>query len=380
MPKAPSLPEQIKASAESPPQQYEKPLDMGQLVSTGSLLLDLAVSGGVSRYGGLPGRIIVQVYGPNSTGKTTLMSEVLGHVQRAGGAYRVRDPEARLNAAYCKTFGVKLDQGDIERTGTITDMFEGLIGPLVTKAVPGGGKATRRDTAKAWVPDPAKVNIYAVDSLAALASRMEMEQGDKLGQKRAKDFSEGFRMISDHIWNHNILMFCTDQVRDNIGGYGEAQKPGGGNAIGYYSSLRIRLKKVKDLVKEVWLPGMPIDSSGKPKGEKHVYGLEVEAFVKKSSCDRATRTANLRLIFNYGIDDIGANLQWLKAHGQMEEHPTKPGTKAGYVIGDKNFVSLDAAIKFVEDEGLEQDVRDWVVDVWNMMEDQVRPRRKEKVR
>ncbi len=370
--KMPSLSEQIKDSAKSPPQQFVKPLVWDQLVSTGSLLLDLAISGGVSKYGGLPGRIIVQVYSPNSTGKTTLMAEVLGAVMRDGGKYRVRDPEARLIPSYCETFGVVLNQDEIERTGTITDMFEGLIGPLVTKTV-GNAKVTKRDTSQAWTPSPDRVNIYAVDALAALASKMEMEQGDKMGQKRAKDFSEGFRMISDHIYKHNILMFCTDQVRDNVGGYGEAQKPGGGNAVGFYSSLRIKLRKTKDLTRKVELPGMA-------EAEKHVYGIEIEAFVKKSSLDRAFRTAPLRLIFNYGFDDIGANLQWLKAHGQMEEHPTKPDTKAGYVVGDKNFVSLDGAIKYVEDEGLEQDIRDWVVDVWNQIEEQVRPKRKEKVR
>jgi recombination protein RecA len=365
---AKSLPEQIKDSAKSPPQKHTKPLDMEQLISTGSLLLDLAISGGVSKYGGIPGRTIVQVYGPNSTGKTTLMAEALGYVQRGGGKYRVRDPEARLKPSYCKTFGVHLDQEDIERTGTITDMFEGLIGPLEEAK----GKTTRNKT-KAWEPDPTKINIYAVDALAALASKMEMEQGDKMGQKRAKDFSEGFRMISDHIYTYNILMFCTDQVRDNVGGYGEAQKPGGGNAVGYYSSLRIKLKKVKDLVKEVKLEGMD-------KPDKITYGIEVEAFIKKSSIDRPFRTAPLRLLFNYGYDDIGANLQWLKAHGAMSEHPTDPTKKPGYVIGEKNFGSLDAAIKYVEDEGFEQDVRDWVVDIWGQIEAQATPERKEKVR
>ena len=108
-------------------------------------------------------------------------------------------------------------------------------------------------------------------------------------------------------------------------------------------------KKVKDLTKEVKLPGMD-------KADKITYGVEVEAYIKKSSLDRPFRTAPLRLIYNYGYDDIGANLQWLKAHGQMEEHPTKPGTKTGYVIGDKNFGGLDAAIKYVEEEGLESDV------------------------
>ncbi len=363
-----SLPEQIKESSQTPPQQYESPTDLTHLVSTGSLLLDLAISGGVSRYGGLPGRTIVQVYGPNSTGKTTLMAETLGYIQRAGGQYRVRDPEARLNKNYCETFGVKLNQEEIERTGTITDMFEGLIGPLETKA----GK-TARSTDKAWKPNPSKINIYAVDSLAGLASRMEMEQGDKMGQKRAKDFSEGFRMISDHIYTHNILMFCTDQVRDNVGGYGETQKPGGGRAVGFYTSLRIRLKKIRDLVKEIKLPGME-------KGEKSVYGIEVEAFVRKSSLDRPFRTAPIRIIFNYGLDDIGANIEWLKAHGAMATHPTDPDKKPAYVLGDKNFVSLDAAIKYVEENDLEEAVRETVVDLWNEIEDQVRPQRKEKVR
>lgn len=362
------LTEQIKASAKSPPQQHIKPLDMDQLISTGSLLLDKAISGGVAKYGGIPGRTIVQVYGPNSTGKTTLMAEALGYVQRAGGKYRVRDPEARLVPAYCKTFGVHLNQDEIERTGTITDMFEGLIGPIEEK-----DKKTKRNTEKAWTPDPTKVNMYAVDALAALASKMEMEHGDKMGQKRAKDFSEGFRQISDHIYNYNILMFCTDQVRDNVGGYGEAQKPSGGNAVGYYSSLRIKLKKTGDIVKEVKLDGMT-------KSEKVTIGIEVEAFVKKSSIDRPFRTAPLRLIFNYGWDDIGANLQWLKDHGAMQVHPTDPNKKPSYVIRDKNFMSLDMAIKFVEDEGLEQEIRDRVVEIWDQIEEQATPIRKEKVR
>jgi len=367
-----TLSEQIQESAKAAPQEWERPVAFDQVVSTGSTLLDLAISGGVVPGGGLPGQIIVQVYGPNSTGKTTLMAEVLGHVQRAGGQFKVKDSESRLNAAYCHTFGVKINQGDIERKGTITDMFEFLIGPLETKTV-GASKITKRNTDKAWIPDPTNINIYAVDALAATASKMEMEQGDKMGQKRAKDFSEGFRMITDHIYNHNIIMFCTDQVRDNVGGYGEAQKPGGGNAVGYYSSLRIRLKKTKDLIKEVQLPNMA-------KTEKHLYGIEVEAFIKKSSLDRAYRTATLRLIFNYGLDDIGANLEWLKQHGTMAEHPTDPTKKAGYVIGDKNFVSLDRAIEYVEQNDLEDAVRETVIDVWGQIEEQVKPKRKEKVR
>jgi RecA/RadA recombinase len=370
--------EQIQQAAQAPPQLHERPIYFDQVVSTGSTILDLAISGRVTKYGGLPGRIIVQVYGPSGTGKTTLMAETLGHVQRAGGKYRIKDPEARLIPSYCKTFGVHLNQEEIERTGTITDMFETLIGPLVEKATP-KGKVTKRDTSLAWTPDPSHINIYGVDALAALASKMEMVQGDKLGQKRAKDFSEGFRQISDHVYNHNILMFCTDQVRDNIDGYGEKQKPGGGNAVGFYASLRIRLKPMGPLTKEVQLPGMA-------KPEIHVYGIEVLAEIRKSSLDRSFRTAPLRLIFNYGYDDIGANLKWLQAHGAMR-HPDDP-TKvyAGYVIGDRRFPqntpggAFDAAVRFIENENMEDDIKEWVVELWNEIEDQVAPQRKPKAR
>jgi len=372
-----SLPEQIQQSAQAPAQVFDKPLDWGQLVSTGSLLLDLAISSSVARYGGIPGRCIVQVYGQNSTGKTTLMADVLGAVQRAGGQYIVRDPEGRLNPGYCDTFGVKLNQSEVIRTGTITDIFETLIGPIITKTKQDQqtGKEvevkSKRDKTKAWAPDPSRINIYAVDSLASLASRMEMDQGDKMGKKRAKDFSEGFRMVSDHIFAHNILMFCTDQVRQRDMG---PEDTSGGNAIGFYSSLRIGLYKTGDITREIKVGAMA-------KAEKHVVGISVVAWIRKPVLNRPGYRVPLRLIYNYGWDEIGANLEWLKAHGQMEEHPTKPDVKKiGYVIGDKHFVSLEGAIRYVEENNLEQDIRDWVVDVWGEIEEQLRPKRKEKVR
>jgi len=356
----------------SPPQSHERPLDTINLISTGSTLLDKAISGGVSKYGGLPGKTIVQVYGPNSTGKTTLMAEVLGSAQRAGGECRIRDPEARLNVNYCKTFGVNLRQKDIERTGTITDIFEALIGPLEKKGDDDTKGKVRRNTSKAWEPNPSKINFYGVDSLAALASKMEIEQGDKIGQKRAKDFSEGFRIVSDHIWYYNILMFCTDQVRDNIDGYGERQKTSGGNAVGFYASLRIRLRQTGVITKKVKLP------NGKTKEE--VVGINVEAFIRKSSIDRPYRIAPLRLIFNYGYDDIGANLQWLKDIGIFSNHPDDPTKKAGYIVKNKNFVSLEAAILYVEENNLEQELKEEVIELWDSLEAQVQHGRKEKVR
>jgi RecA/RadA recombinase len=375
-----TLPEQIQDSAKATPQEWERPVAFDQVVSTGSTLLDLAISGGVVPGGGLPGRIIIQLSGQNSTGKTTLAASTLAYVQDKGGKYRINDFEARLIASYCQTFGAKLNQDHIERGGTITDLFEGIIGPLETKKI-GNTTVTKRNNELAWTPDKSHINMLLVDALAAAASKTEKEKGDKMGMKPAKDFSEGFRLIMDHIYNHNILMFCTDQVRDKGTDFhgNPIQDTGGGNAIGFYASLRVTLRKIKDLVKEVWLPGMPTDAKGNPKGEKHVYGIEVEAYVRKSSLDRPYRRAKLRLLFNYGYDDIGANLEWLKEHGAM-------GTEPGYRVVDQYFPAntkggaLEAAIEYVEQNNLEDAVKEAVIDVWGQIEEQVKPKRKPKER
>ena len=361
------LSEQVVEAAASPPQQFDKPIDWSKTASTGSLLLDKAISGLRCRQGGLPGGILVEISGPPGSGKTTVMAELVGSVQRLGGVARIKDPEARLDPPYCQQMGVKFDPACYSRPDTITDVVESLVGPLETK-----NNKTRRNIEKAWTPKPDFVNCEGVDSLAALSTRMELEQGDKMGQRRAKELSEGLRIIARHIKNHNILMVCTNQLRENIDGGQFAPKmvTPGGQAITFYSSVRIQLKIVGKLT----------------KGDA-VIGKQIEAYVSKNSLDVEWRTAPLRLVFGYGIDDIGANLQWLKEHNQMDDHPTEPGKKAlGYVVGDKYFPpnlpggALDAAIKYVEDNNLEEDIKDWVMDTWDRVESEARPKRKEKAR
>jgi hypothetical protein len=194
---------------------------------------------------------------------------------------------------------------------------------------------------------------------------MEIEQGDKMGQRRAKELSEGMRLIARHIGHHNILTVFTNQLRDNVDGGQFSPKTitPGGHAIPFYASVRIQLRPAGKIT----------------KGDV-IVGKMIEAFVSKNSIDIEWRAAPIRLVFGYGIDDVGANLIWLKQHGTMDEHPTDPTKKPGYVIGDKNFVSLDAAIKYIEDNGFEEDIREWVVDVWGQVEEKSRPKRKDKVR
>lgn len=365
------LPEQIKEIAKSPPQQLIEEVDWGRrkTVSTGSTLLDLAISGLKTRYGGLPGGKFIEIFGDSGLGKTTLAGEIAGSGQRGGGEVIFDDPEYRLEPSYCKMMGIRYDSSKFNYPDTITELEESIIGPIVSKR--GGGDI--RDDSKAWTPDPGFVNVRCVDSLSALCSRMEREQGDKRGQKRAKDFHQMFRLITGHIPRYNILLVATNQIIDVISdgfSYGPKTTTSGGHAPKFYADVRIELR-----------------SRGVIKSGEVILGKKVEAFVFKSSIDIEWRTAPIFLIFGYGIDDIRANLVWLKEQGQMDEHPIDPNKKAlGYVIGDKYFSpnspggALDAAIRYVEENNLEQDIKDWVVDVWNELERNARPARKEKVR
>ena len=373
------LAQQIEDVAASSPQQVEpedaKKADWRSTISTGSTILDKAISGGKTKYGGIPGGFIIEISGPNSSGKTTLLGELWGNSQRAGGECRFNDPEHRLDASYCETFGIRVSQEGIEHSETVTDVFDTLIGPVENKSV-GSRSVNKRDHKQAWMPDPSRINFLGVDSLAALASRIEVEQGDKMGQKRAKDFSEGFRVAKGHVSRHNIIMACSNQVRTDIDS--GRDKPTGGLAIGFYCSIRISLFVTEILRKEVEL-----GAGGKGRTEKVAYGMKVLATVFKNSLGVPLRQAPLRLIFNYGLDDIGANLQWLRDHGAFDLPDPKTGTMklaGSYHVGGKKFLSLDAAIKAVEDGNLEQVIRDQVVDLWDAIEAQVTPHRKGKVR
>lgn len=357
MGKGKPLDEQIKDVASSPPQQYddEPPVDWGKpTLSTGSTLLDLAISGGMTRYGGLPGGKFVEIFGESGWGKTTIAGEIAGSGQRGGGDVVFDDFEHRLEPAYCKKMGVRYDPEKFLYPESVTDLEWSIIGPIVATGS-GRFRKEERDFSKAWAPDPARINVRCVDSLAAACSRMEAAQGDKMGMKRAKDFHQMFRLIKGHLLRHNILLVATNQVTQS--------GTTGGNAIIFYSSVRIELRP----------------KGGVRHGDSFV-GKRAEAFILKNSIDIEWRTAPVFITFGYGLDDVRANLVWLKENGAMEEHPTDPKKKAGYVLGDKNFVGIEQAIQYVEREGLEDAVREATVDLWHELEAKARPPRKPKAR
>jgi recombination protein RecA len=317
--------------------------NFGKVISTGSTLLDLAVSGGQTRGGGLPGGILVEIFGPSGSGKTVLLSEIAGAIQREGGEVMFHDPEARLNKTFAQLFGLELKEGDYKNPNTVTEVF---------KAV------------RAWNPEnPKVINGIFADSLAALSTDMEMEgdEGDKMGMRRAKEFSEQLRKTCRILARDNLLMVCSNQVRIDVDpkSYQKYSTPGG-LSVGFYSSLRLKAS-ISNKHK--------VDKTFAGKEVSRIIGVRVDIEVAKSSIWKPFHTAPVTILFDYGIDDIRENLQFIKSY-------TK---NTIYTITGKGLdKSMEASIKMIEKDKLEDQLRKETIDLWEEIESKFESNRKPK--
>lgn len=317
----------------------------GNNISTGSTLLDLAISGGRVRGGGLPAGILVEIFGPNGSGKTVLLSETAGNIQEKGGEVMFHDPEARLDKQFAKMFGLHLNEEDYSTPDTIPEVFKSVRG---------------------WKPKGKEETVHGImtDSLAALSTDTEMnkDEGDKMGMRRPKEFSEELRKTCRILKRKNYLMVCSNQIRANVGGGDWAPKytVPGGEAIGFYASLRLQTKIVKKIVKEKTIHGKLVS---------RVTGVNIEVEVIKNSVWKPFRKAPVTIIFDYGVDDIRQNLQFLKDYNK--------GTI--YKIGDESLdKSIEKSIRIVEREGYEDRLKQEVILLWNDIEKQFESNRKPK--
>ena len=318
--------------------------DFGKVISTGSTLLDLAISGGRIRGGGLPGGIFVEVFGPSASGKTVLLSEIAGCIQRLGGEIMFHDPEARLNKQFAKLFGLELNEKDHFKPDTVTEVFEAVRG---------------------WKPQGKNV-IHGImaDSLAALSTDIEMEEGDPFGGRRSKEFSEQLRRTCRMIADKNYLMVCSNQVRDVIGAtqYQAKTKSPGGRALEFYPSLRLEFSGVKKVTLEKEIAG---------KKQKRIIGVEVNVGVFKSSIWEPFHSAPVSIIFNYGIDNLKDSLQYIKDNTE----------NTVYCLRDQKLdKEMNKAIKIIEDANAENDLRNEVIDLWEEVESKFKQQRKSKRR
>ena len=317
------------------------------MISTGSTLLDLAISGGRIRGGGIPAGIFVEVFGPSGTGKTVLLSEIAGMVQREGGEIMFHDPEARLNKQFAQIFDFELDEVDYGTPDTVPEVFQSV---------------------REWDPNnPKAINGIFADSLAALSTDMEMDntEGDKMGGRRAKEFSQELRRTCRILRAKNYLMVCSNQIRDTFAAVGPKTASPGGKALIFYPSLRLRTsfaERLSKIRKTVTIAGKEV---------KRVTGVNIEIEVFKSSVWKPYRKAPLTIIFDYGIDDVRQNLQFIKNY-----------TKATvYIVGDKTLdKSIEKSITIIEEEGLEDQLREEVIDLWEEIEVKFVSDRKKKKR
>src|SRR5690349_20024292 len=199
--------------------QREKAVD-ADAVSTGSLGLDIALG-----IGGLPRGRVVEVYGPESSGKTTLALHVVAEIQKCGGIAAYVDAEHALDPVYAKKLGVDIDELLISQPDTGEQALE------ITDTLVRSGS----------------VDIVVVDSVAALTPKAEIEgeTGDQLPGLQARLMSQALRKLTGSISKSNTIVLFINQIRMKIGVmFGNPETTTGGNALKFYASVRLDIRRI----------------------------------------------------------------------------------------------------------------------------------------
>jgi RecA/RadA recombinase len=295
------------------------------IVSTRSTLLDLAISGGRRKEGGLPCCILVEVHGPAGSGKSALLSTIGADAQEKGGESQLQDPESRVDKEYARIYEIELDKTNYHRPETVSQVFHFIEEEWKTEKQP---------------------KVLLTDSIAALTTELEQETGDKMGMRRAKEFSAGFRKNARII--SNMLWMCSNQERESDTGIVTT----GGKAVAYYASVRIRVQqKNKVSIKKKNKYDVEIE---------RIIGIKSECFVEKSTVDDPYRSAPLYIIFGRGIDDVRANLQYLKEMQKLTSYMCPDG---------KSFMGMEQAILHVEEKDLVKDLKNLTIEMWHEIEE-----------
>lgn len=260
--------------------ETDKNFDL-DVISTGSLLLDQALG-----CGGVPRGRIIEIYGPEASGKTTIALQIIAEVQRNNGIAAFIDAEHALDAQYAQNLGIQ-------------------VADLVLSQPDFGEQAL--DIAEILIRSAA-VDVIVVDSVAALVPKHELEgdMGDTHVGLQARLMSQALRKLTPLVHKSNVILIFINQVRQNISAMAFAPKETttGGNALKFYASVRLEVKRVESL---------------KDK-EGNQYGNRVNIKVVKNKLAAPFKTISAFLIFGYGISKYYEVFTLGMEYGLVEMH------------------------------------------------------------
>jgi recombination protein RecA len=273
-----------------------------ETISTGALTLDLALGGG------LPKGRVIEIYGPESSGKTTLALHAIAEVQKLGGVAAFVDAEHALDPAYAAVLGVDIDNLLVSQPDTGESALE-IVDQLVRSAA---------------------VDIVVIDSVAALVPRAEIEgeMGDSHMGLQARLMSQALRKITGNIGKSGCTVVFLNQLRQKIGvTYGNPETTTGGNALKFYASVRLDIRRIQTL----------------KKGNEE-FGNRAKVKVAKNKVAPPFRIAEFDIIFGKGISTLGCMVDLAEQTGVI----TRKGAWYSY-NGDNIAQGRDNSIKYLEE-------------------------------